>query len=88
MVSHISKGSPSHPCPKLMIGKGAVSKCGTVNSTISSAVGLNVKRSCVETIDSSSGCKEMHPTQLALQAGDAGTGHSHLPKAKFLAAGH
>ena len=25
MVSHINKGSPSQPCPKLMMGKGAVS---------------------------------------------------------------
>src|SRR5665213_4478338 len=47
IVFHINKGSPSQPWPKLTIGKGAVSKWGMVYSTISSAVGLNVKRSCV-----------------------------------------
>ena len=55
MVSHINKGSPSQPCPKLIIGYGALIKCGTVNSTISAAVGLKVNRSCVLTIDSVSG---------------------------------
>ena len=79
MVSHMSKGSPSQPWPKLTIGKGAVSRWGTVYSTISSAVGLKRRRSCVETMLSSSGWKEMHPTQLALQAGEDGMGHSHLP---------
>jgi hypothetical protein len=29
----------------------------------------------------------MQPTQFALHAGDEGTGHSHLPEKKFLAAG-
>src|SRR5690349_8694016 len=79
MVSHISNGSPSQPCPKLTIGNGAVSRCGTVYSTISAAVGLNVRRSWVDMIVSSSGWKEMQPTQLALQAGEEGIGHSHLP---------
>ncbi len=87
MVSHINKGSPSQPCPKLTIGYGAVIKCGTVNSTISSALGLKVSRSCVETICSSSGWKEIQPIQLALQAGEVGTGHSQRDKEKFLAAG-
>src|SRR5688572_9556969 len=87
IVSHINKGSPSHPCPKLIKGYGAVSRWGTVNSTISSAIGLNDKRSCVDTIGSSSGCKEIQPTQFALQAGETGTGHSQRPREKFLAAG-
>ena len=78
-VSHISNGSPSQPWPKLMIGKGADSRCGTVNSTISSAEGLNVNLSCVEGMVSSWGWKEMQPMQFALQAGEDGTGHSHLP---------
>src|SRR5665213_222191 len=86
-VFHINKGSPSQPWPKLTIGKGAVSKCGTVYSTISSAVGLNVKRSCVDVIFSSWGWKEIQPIQLALQAGELGTGHSHLPIKKLRAAG-
>src|SRR5689334_11572540 len=77
MVSHINKGSPSQPCPKLITGNGADSRCGTVYSTISSGVGKNVNRSCVETIGSSSGCSEIHPTQFALHAGETGIGHSH-----------
>src|SRR5690606_29504315 len=85
IVCHISKGSPSHPCPKLTMGNGADSRCGTVNSTISSGVGLNASLSCVDTIGSSSGCREMQPTQFALHAGEQGTGHSHLARAKFLA---
>src|SRR4029079_13474866 len=87
IVSHINNGSPSQPWPKLINGKGAVSRCGTVNSTISSAIGLKFKRSCVDTIGSSSGCNEIHPTQFALQAGETGTGHSQRPREKFLAAG-
>ena len=87
IVSHINSGSPSHPCPKLMIGKGAVERCGTANSTISSGDGLNCNRSWVDTMGSSSGCREIQPIQLALQAGDTGTGHSHLPNEKLRAAG-
>ena len=45
IVSHINKGSPSQPCPKLTIGKGAVIKWGTVYSTTSAAVGLKLNRS-------------------------------------------
>ena len=87
MVSHINNGSPSQPCPKLTIGKGADIKCGTVYSTTSAAVGLKDKRSWLETISSSIGWNEIHPMQFALQAGEIGIGHSHLPIAKFLAAG-
>ena len=70
-----------------MIGKGAVERCGTANSTISSGDGLNCNRSWVDTMGSSSGCREIQPIQLALQAGDTGTGHSHLPNEKLRAAG-
>ena len=87
MVSHINKGSPSQPWPKLTIGYGAYIKCGTVYSTTSAAEGLNDKRSWFETISSSIGWKEIQPMQFALQAGEIGMGHSHLPIAKFLAAG-
>src|SRR6185437_10607828 len=79
IVSHISNGSPSQPCPKLTIGYGAVSRWGTVYSTISAAVGLKLRRSCVETIVSSSGWKEIQPMQFALQAGEEGMGHSQRP---------
>jgi hypothetical protein len=58
-----------------------------VNSTISSAVGLKVSLSCVEVMLSSCGWKDMQPMQLALQAGDDGTGHSHRPMKKLRAAG-
>ena len=87
MVSHINKGSPSQPCPKLIIGKGALIKCGTVYSTTSAAVGLKVNRSWVETMVSSKGWKEIHPIQLALHAGEIGIGHSQRPIAKLRAAG-
>src|SRR6185312_14228707 len=87
MVSHINRGSPSQPWPKLTIGKGASSRCGTVNSTISSAVGLNVSLSCVEEMVSSCGWKEIQPMQFALQAGEVGIGHSQRTIKKLRAAG-
>ena len=79
------------PYPLISFGQGCEGEpllmWETIRDAISSGIGLNVKRSWVDTIGSSSGCKEIQPTQFALQAGETGTGHSQRPREKFLAAG-
>ena len=54
-------------------------------SAISLGSGMNFKRKWALWTSSSS-CREMHPRQVALHAGDAGTGHSQRFKKKFWAA--
>ncbi|MNC70359.1 hypothetical protein D3C75_1211630 [compost metagenome] len=66
MIGAWVEGSPSQPCPKLMIDSGVV-KCCSISCTSSSTVGLKFIRVCGATKALPSSCSEMQPKQPALQ---------------------
>ena len=74
-----SRGSPSHPWPKLtMVRPEAVSRWAAPTSAISSAVGARRIRSWLDG-GMPSDVSERHPTHRALQAAEEGMAPSSLP---------
>ena len=85
MVSACRIGSPSHPWPKETMAFSACCRWGTATWQSSSTVGTKLSRSWLEGQQSDS-CREMHPRQRELQAGEVGSGASQRRKKRFLAA--